>query len=245
MDDTSVRINNGSRRAVVPIGLESIEIDAKRNEKECFTAIMTCTRSQKFPIIILKRYMSVKKGKKKIVATISHSYLRTGDKTEVWATLNKQGWMNESIMIRYLNHLHEKIAKRKPCALLLDCFPAHRTPNVKAIAKELSITLIFVPANGTGLYQHLDRRFFGIVKAKLRSLAKSKIFNGKDRYNIIYQHLMKSWSEISEKALNAAWSIPELLQKINDLSYNPPEEEEEEEWEEDEEEIDDLDEDFF
>lgn len=247
MDETSVRINNGSRRAVAPIGLESIEIDAKRNEKECFTAIMTCTRSQKFPIIILKRGMSVnKKGKKKIVATIRHSYLRSGDKTEVWATLNKQGWMNESIMIRYLNHLHEKIAAHKPCALLLDCFPAHRTPNVKAIAKELGITLIYVPANGTGLYQPLDRRLFGIVKAKLRSLAKSKIFNGKDRYNIIYQHLMKSWSEISEKALNAAWSIPELVEKINDLSYKPPEEEEEEEeFEEEEEEIDDLDQDFF
>ena len=103
--------------------------------------------------------------------------------------MNKQGWINESIMIRYLNHLH-RYNKGKSYALVLDVYPAHRTLNVKEAARALDITLIYVPANGTGIYQPLDRRLFGIIKSKLRSLAKLKIFSGKDRYNIIYQHLL-------------------------------------------------------
>lgn len=172
MDETACRINKGSTRAVAPIGLECIEVNAKRNSKECFTVVATCTRYKKFPLIILKKAM---KEKVKQVT----SKIRGAGKTLIWATFNKQGWMNETVMLRYLEHLHQ-LNKHEPCALVLDVYPAHRTPNVKEVAKTLDITLIYVPANGKGLYQPLDRRLFGIIKSKLRSLAKSKIFSGKD-----------------------------------------------------------------
>lgn len=38
-------------------------------------------------------------------------------------------------------------------------------------ADRLNIQLIFVPANDTGIYQHIYRKVFDIVKSKLRKFA--------------------------------------------------------------------------
>lgn len=239
MDETSVRINNGNTRTIAPIGLDTIEIDAKRNEKECFTAIGTCKRSKVLPLIILKRGM-----KNGIVIIKGQSKLRSGDRTEVWSTCNKEGWMNESIMLKYLQNLYDKYTKGAKSALVIDCYRAHKTPTVLETAKVLNIEIMLVPANGTGKYQPLDRALFGILKAKLRTLAKSKVFSGKDRFNIIYQHLMKSWAEFSERAFDSAWALPGLAERIEaEDGANSLFEEEEEEFiiEEEEEDISDVD----
>lgn len=50
MDETACRFNNRSRKAVAPI-----EVDAKRNEKECFTVVATYPKTSKLLLIILKR----------------------------------------------------------------------------------------------------------------------------------------------------------------------------------------------
>lgn len=43
MDETSIRINSGSTRSLVPLRTQDVVVDARRNSKECFTAIGTCT----------------------------------------------------------------------------------------------------------------------------------------------------------------------------------------------------------
>ena len=200
MDETSVRINNGSTRSLAPIGWEEIIVDAKRNSKECFTVIGTCSLIKKMPLIILT------KG----TTDASTTKFRAGDETEVWPTGNQQGWMNEEMMVKYLYHLHEKFAETYPCALILDCYRAHRTDLVKDVARNLGIKLIYVPANGTGKYQPLDRRIFGILKAKLRSLAKSNIYADEERFATITNHLVLAWNQITQGNLLSAWSIPGL-----------------------------------
>lgn len=107
-----------------------------------------------------------------------------------------------------------KCANGFPCALVLDCYPAHRTQAVKDLARQLNIELIFVPANGIGNYQPLDRKLFGIVKSSLRYMAKARIFTGKDRFEIIGQHLVKAWTEITSEALDSAWNITGLQSAI-------------------------------
>lgn len=47
MDETSIRINNDSTKTIGRIGLEEITINAKRNSKECFTTIATCSLIEK------------------------------------------------------------------------------------------------------------------------------------------------------------------------------------------------------
>lgn len=191
MDETSVRRNNGKTRAIAPIGTEKVIIDGIRNEKECFTSIGTCNRFEKFPLIIL--------GKGKTDACLSK--FRAGDKAEVWKSV--KGWVDEDIMIQYLDWLSKEITHKEPCALVLDCYKAHRTDKVKEKAIEHNIELIFVPASGTSIFQPLDRRIFGILKSQFRLLAETEIFNGKTRYETITQHLITAWSRISPKVLKS------------------------------------------
>lgn len=205
MDETSVRINNGSTRTLGKIELEEIVINAKRNEKECFSTIATCSLIEKKPLIILS------KG----TTELSTLKFRASDNPLVWETGNQQGWTNSNIMIQYLKELHSNWAKEFPCALLLDCYSAHRTKEVRKLAKQLKIELIYIPANGTGLFQSLDRRIFGIVKSKLRSFSKCSIYSGKDRFATITNLLIKAWSEVSKENLESAWNIPGLVEKSN------------------------------
>lgn len=207
MGETSIRINNGSTRTLAPKGTEEVVVDASRKSKECFTAIGTCTMTERKPIVILTKDST----------EASTTKFRARDGTEVSPTGNQQGWMNEEIMIRYLRHLHTNLADTFECALVLDCFRAHCTDAVKEEAKRLGIKLIFVPANGTGKYQPLDRGIFGIVKSKLRSLAKSKIFSDEERYAVITGHLITAWNQINAQHLLSAWSIPGFAEACRKL----------------------------
>mgnify|MGYP001031493245 CR=1 FL=1 len=222
MDETSVRINNSKMRAIAPIGTEKVIIDGVKNEKECFTSIGTINRYDKFPLIIL--------GKGKTQACLTK--FRAADKAELWPS--KNGWVDEEVMLKYLEWLSENVAEGKPCALVLDCYRAHRTDNVKEKAKDLNIELIFVPASGTSLFQPLDRRIFGILKSNLRLLAGTNIYNGPTRYATITQHLLTAWSRISKRALKSGWKIPGLIEELEKNGYEDDDElQDEEEDEED------------
>lgn len=152
LDETSVKINNGNLRTIAPVGVEKVIFEGVRNDKECFTALATCSRFKKEPLIIL--------GKGKIDACLSK--FRAMNKAEVWKSA--KGWVDEDVMLKYLDWFALNVSSYNPCALVMDCYRAHRTDLVKEKAADLNIDLIFVPARGTSLFQPLDRRIFGIQK---------------------------------------------------------------------------------
>lgn len=205
MDETAVRVNNGSVLTIGKIGTLDISVDGKRDDRECFTAIATCTKEKTYPLILLNKGEHSKRFE---------PILRAGDGTLVWNTGTNNGWVNENVMLDYLDHIHE-LSEHFPCALVVDCFKAHKTPKVIQKACDLGIELIIVPANGTGKYQPLDRKIFGILKAKLRALAANQIFEGKERFDKVCNHLIKAWSEITPLHLLRAWDIPGLFHKID------------------------------
>lgn len=180
IDETSIRINNGSMRTVAPIRTEEVIVDKARNEKECFTAIGCCTRCEALPLVI------VSKGK----TDQSKLKCNVDNKETILLTKNSNGWTNEDVMLQYLEFFRKNIVGKDDCALVLDCLAAHRTPAVLNKAAELRIDLIFVPANGTGYYQPLDRRIFGILKSKLRSITGTQCLSGESRYSTITKYLM-------------------------------------------------------
>lgn len=208
-DETSVRIVNSSTKTLALKGTEEVIVNQKRNDREAFTAIGTITLEQTLPLIILKKGKNRNKG--------LNTKLRSGDATELWYTNNNQGWVNEDIMLRYLDWLSINFTEGFPSVVVCDCYKAHLTPSVREKASSLNILLVVVPANGTGKFQPLDRIIFGIIKAKLRALANTEIFSGENRFEMIYNHLTKAWSEITEKHLKAAWSIPGLKERIEKL----------------------------
>lgn len=113
-------------------------------------------------------------------------------------------------------------------ALVLDVYKTHRVESVKEFAKSLNIKLIFVPACGTGDYQPLDRRIFGILKMHIRNdvIYQNDIRSGKDRFTVIKAALKRGWESISQKALESAWNIPFLEETIlSNFSINFEDEE--------------------
>ena len=139
---------------------------------------------------------------------------------------SSNGWTTASTMVSYLKWLSNKMEK-KPFVLLLDVYRAHKDPKVIREAKKLNIKLIYIPSGGTGLYQPLDRKIFGIVKAKLKS---KNILSGdpKKRHQEIHKAMNQIWSEISNETINSAWNIPEMNKYTyadpddkNDMDYNP------------------------
>ena len=104
---------------------------------------------------------------------------------------------------------------KKPFALIVDCFKAHVDQKVKNLVQKLHIDLIVVPACGTGKYQLLDRKIFGIVKAKLRSIeACTGMVRTAEQQQLRHSHVLhemeKAWNEVSDRALISAWGIPGL-----------------------------------
>lgn len=218
MDETSIRVVNSSTRTVAPIGYDQIIINSEANTKQCFTAIGTITRDAQYPLIIIAKGLTEKSCKKFNV--------KSGNAV-VWPSKTNKAWMNEDLMIDYLQHLYDNWSKGQPCALLVDCFRAHCTKIVKKFAKEHFIELIYIPANGTSDFQPLDRRIFGIIKSKLRSLAGSRIFTGPKRYEMITDDLIKAWDDIQPENLISAWDIPKLEYLIQKIAHEEENEEEE------------------
>ena len=206
MDETSVRIAYYPKKVVGIVGSDNVPVYSTLNTKECFTAVMTCTKNRTYPAIILAKGKTEISTKKFMIEKCPFEY-------QVWTC--KNGWTDEEVMKRYLDNL--KIIHPDPCALIVDSYGAHITATVNRYAMERSITIIQVPPNGTALYQPLDRKIFGIVKQKLRSkLGTKSDDDGENRYRIALYYFLEAWSEITQKHLNSAWKIPGVLMTDND-----------------------------
>lgn len=131
VDETAIRISNSSKRTIAPIGMDEIVIEGNVNDKECITCIGTITRENRFPFIIITKGKTEKSCQK---------FKIRGD-TQVWPSGTNKAWMNENIMLKYLDHLYNNWSEKQPCAFLLDCFKAHCTSAVKKFAKDHSISI--------------------------------------------------------------------------------------------------------
>lgn len=202
MDETCIHTVNQPRFVIAPIGADSVPCGNNGNPKECFTCIGTISYSG----AILPPWFVGKNS--------TNVFPRQWEtNVDIQLTKSKNGWTDGEVMIEYLNWLHLQSGKRA-CALILDVFSAHRLESVKEKARELNIELIFVPANGTSIYQPLDRSIFGILKRKLvrswelcrRRNRETEVWNKrmagleviKILSNIDSNHVKNSWRNIPE-----------------------------------------------
>jgi hypothetical protein len=94
--------------------------------------------------------------------------------------------------------------------VILDTYPAHRAPLVKAKAAEFGIRLEFIPPGSTDLLQPLDRRVFRVLKSY-----------GRQQWAILYQatgakktsraqmaaSLVQAWNRITPTVIQKVWNI--------------------------------------
>jgi len=211
MDETQVRIDNSSGTVIAHKGQEKVTIYRSHfNTKEGFTAIATCSQVKKFPLIVIAKGKPCKRKQKK--------KKQVDENSPVTHFKSKSGWTDVDIMKSYIDWLQIQM-NNQPCALIIDCFRAHTNEEVKNYAKGKKIEIILVPACGTGIYQPLDRKIFGILKAKLRADESQKKLlqeevEYKNRYKIIEEAMNAAWEEISEEAQISAWRMPGLSQML-------------------------------
>ena len=208
MDETQVLLNNYPSYTIALVGQESVTIEKKfLDEKAGTTYIGTISNdpSVRFPLYCIA------KGK---TNRCEEKYENTNT-NDCQMDHAEEGWCTQFVMIRYLTWLYALMGN-EPFALVLDIYRAHITDDVSKFAEDHGIKLIYVPANGTGQYQPLDRRIFGIIKKQLEEKDEDEDEDEDDvesltrseKFKSVHHKLIKIWKGLSNDAINSAWEIP-------------------------------------
>jgi hypothetical protein len=88
------------------------------------------------------------------------------DVNKVRLYYSESGWINSSILVRWLHDVVQPYTQSRPAALILDDYPAHWTEEVQAAAAAMHLQLIKVPSypGATAQLQPLDVQFNGPMK---------------------------------------------------------------------------------
>ena len=205
MDETSWRLSYTGDMTWAKKGSPSTKINVDFDTKDCFTTVAAITASgKKLPLYVLASGLTERCEKGQVKIETEHEYATDHSKT---------GWVTEDVMKRYLKWLRNQMntkfdATGKRIHLVLDLYTAHRTRNVKNLARRNQIILHYLPAGCTDTLQPLDRRVFGALKAKARSLwYKEYACNPNLRHTkkAAVKTLLSCWAELSDHLITAAW----------------------------------------
>ena len=181
-------------------GYDNVTRDGKVEEKAQITAIATVTAANtKLPLLF------VAQGK---TTTVEETQI--GDVGYHWKAHSESGWVNEQVFSQYLHQIRQYYDDSDKLYLILDVYPAHRNIEVINEAAALNIELIFIPAGLTDTYQPLDRRIFGILKAKARRFFRMRFSQNIDieaTKRAAAQDFVAAWESISAENVEDAWEI--------------------------------------
>ena len=133
-----------------------------------------------------------------------------GDVGFHWKTHTESGWMNDTAFSYYLHKLREHFNDDQPLHLIMDLYPSHMTQQVKTDAEALNIKIHIIPAGMTDFYQPLDRKVFGVLKAKARKVFRqrhSKEPHIKGTKLEACQDMVAAWEGLANTVISSAWEI--------------------------------------
>jgi hypothetical protein len=92
----------------------------------------------------------------------------------------------------------------------MDQFSAHKTDQVLSTTAELTIEILWIPEEATGIYQLLDRRVFCALKSN--GSAKRRRFYAENyrrpcERETVASLLLESWDKPSDSVMIAAWDF--------------------------------------
>lgn len=212
MDETAFSTCNDHSQVLSLIGSDCIPGGQNGDPKECFTVIVTISKAcRMLPLWYIAE------------GTTDRCHKQFGDECnfvdEEVITHSENGWSTESIMLDYLPWMKEQAGG--PCALVWDIFRAHCTDKVRDKARALEIELVFVPANGTAIYQPCDLRIMGILKKMsqmeweiARRRGRNKVVWNKSSAAVVCSNVLLN--NISPFAIGQAWGA---ISHINDPDF--------------------------
>lgn len=200
MDETSFQLLKDQNRAYARVGSDQVNGFSGTDLKLCFTAIGGITMSgEKFPFWLIAQ------------GTTNACHQQFGfyaDSEECIVTHSPSGWMNENIMVEYLEWLANQYDSI-PIALIVDCYGSHVTEKVMNKARDLSIEMVVVPAGGTGLYQPLDIAVYGMLKPIAASTFREMYFYYSDMIvinkTLAAMCLIESWKKMIQEQIKLGW----------------------------------------
>jgi hypothetical protein len=83
---------------------------------------------------------------------------------------SEKGWINENIMLKWLNDVVNPYTHSRPAALIMDSYKAHWTNAVQLAASKMNLHLILVPPGTTSELQPLDVGFNGALVMKRKQI---------------------------------------------------------------------------
>jgi hypothetical protein len=201
MDETAILCNNAPNTSWGDKGTgKNNSIYTNKGEKCSYSLLPTITVSGE-----MIKFAWINKAK------TSAAINRMSLPNEIKSYYSKSGWMNEGIMMDFIEDVIFQYTQAMPCALIVDSYGAHFTDEVKRLAAEYNIQLIMVPKGQTGTLQPLDISFNYYMKQHNQKVYLEELLNSignvDDRQNVIVRAFNSCYSVDKNIILNGWKSI--------------------------------------
>jgi hypothetical protein len=139
-------------------GKKKKKLSSNGDPDRVYTAGCTvAANGDKLPLTIIKMGVKMESASSQLVKQSVSLF-------DNYMGLTRKGWVNGSSMNHWIRNVFA-VNARLPCALIMDGYGAHWTPEVMATAAELRIELIDMPPNHTNEIQPLDVGVFGALQS--------------------------------------------------------------------------------
>ncbi|GFW45265.1 pogo transposable element with KRAB domain [Trichonephila clavipes] len=213
MDEVPLSFDIPPTRTVDVQGASSIPINTTGNERTSFTVVLCCAANglKLPPMFIFKRKTLPKENFPKGV--------------EIRA--NKNGWMNEQIMLSWLQTIWRKRKNsffRPKAILIMDSMKSHVSENVRNALKSASAKIAIIPGGLTKKLQPLDVGINRSFKFKVRKLWEQWMSDGEKNYTktgklkrASYENVscwvLKAWNDVAETTVKNAFRKCNIIVK--------------------------------
>jgi hypothetical protein len=199
MDETSWKFLNNGKLTLADTGTEGVHCHFSTDPKECVTAIATISAAgERMPLWVIAKGTTVRSEQK---------FQRLEASQQLHLTHSENGWTNGVVAKEDLKWLRQKNG-HAPICLLWDVFSAHRDTEVKDLAAELDIQLIFIPAGQTDTFQPLDVGIFGPMKQRAREEFDALIgedFSANPGMGQAMTIMVDVWGRFQQDEILGAW----------------------------------------
>ena len=243
MDETAWLLFNGRLITVARRGTEDVSTQARVDEKANFTVLCTITLSGRklAPWVIIRG--TTDRCERSYRSDPRLRRLIAGKK--IIFTHSKSGWATHEVMRDYVKWLSDQV-KGHWSYLIWDLHVSHRNQTVRDTAAAQCVNLAYVPAGLTSVWQPLDVRVFGSLKAHAMSLLDAQCairsLSELDMTDALLI-LAQAWDDLTPEVIRAGWRS--LVSENTGLERALDGHQEEEEWEDEEEEGEEEEDDFI
>ena len=142
MDETPFYFDNVPNRTVEQVGAKTVRVLTTGSEKKRCTVVLCISDTGEFLTTMI-----IFKGKRKLKLIHPDS---------VVIRVQEKGWMNEELMLEWIELCVRPYTERKPSLLILDSFKGHLTKDVNSSMKKMNVLPAVIPGGCTSLLQPLD-----------------------------------------------------------------------------------------